>query len=218
MKSDIEIKQDVEAELRFRPEIDERDIAIKVNDSVVTLTGFVRTFPEKQYAEDAVKRIAGVSGVANDIEVQPTVGDGFTDPQITRAAVEAIRAELPALSDCIKVLVRHGHITLEGNVEWHFMRERAEHAVRRVGGVTEVINSIVVQPTVKPSDIQRRIENAFRRSAQIDAEQISVEARGGEVTLRGKVHSWSERQEAQQSAWSAPGVTRVNNFITISIL
>jgi osmotically-inducible protein OsmY len=215
MKSDADIKRDVEAELRFRPDIDERDIALKVNNSVVTLTGFARTFLDKQRAEEAVKRVAGVSGVANDIEVRLGDAQGLTDPEVTRAAVQAIRFEMPAVSDNIKVLVHHGYITLEGKVEWHYLKEEAERAVRRQRGVMGVTNSISIEPSASPSEIKRRIEDAFRRNAQIDAGGIAVEAHGGEVTLRGRVRSWSERYEAQQTAWSAGGVTRVNNEITV---
>ena len=216
MKSDSEIKRDVESELRWRPDIDERDIAVKVNDSVVCLTGFTRSFLEKQRAEDAVKRVAGVAGVANDIEVRLGNGDGLSDPEITRAAVDAIRAELPGASENIKVLVHHGFVRLEGKVEWHYTRSQADSIVRRLRGVLGVTNSIMVEPAVKPTEVRQLIENAFRRSAQIDANQITVEAHGGEVTLRGKVRNWSERQEAQETAWSAPGVSQVHNEIQVS--
>jgi len=215
MRSDADIMRDVEAELRFRPDIDERDIAVKIDNSVVTMTGFTRTFLDKQRAEEAVKRVAGVSGVANDIEVRLGGGDGLTDPEITRAAVQAVRSVMPSASQSIKVLVHHGYITLEGNVEWYYLKEQAEQAVRRQRGVMGVTNSISIEPSVRPSEIKQRIEEAFRRSAQIDADRITIEAHGGEVTLRGTVRSWSERDEAQQTAWSAIGVTRVNNEITV---
>jgi osmotically-inducible protein OsmY len=218
MRSDADITRDVEAELRFRPDIDERDIAVKVNNSVVTLTGFTRTFLDKQRAEEAVKRVAGVSGVANDIEVRLGSGDGLTDPEITRAAVQAIRSETPTASESIKVLVHHGYVTLEGKVEWYYLKEQAEQAVRRQRGVMGVTNSIGIEPSAQSGEIKQRIEDAFRRSAQIDADQITIEAHGGEVTLRGTVRSWSERDEAQQSAWSATGVTRVNNEITVGFV
>ncbi len=215
MKTDADIKRDVEAELRFRPDIDERDIAVKVNGSVVTLTGFTRTFLDKQRTEDAVKHVAGVAGVANDIEVRRGDGEGTIDPEITRAAVHAIRTEVPTASDDITVLVHRGYVTLEGKVEWHYLRELAESAVRRLHGVTGVTNSIVIAPSAKPREIKQLIEEAFRRSAQVDANRITVEARGGEVTLRGRVPTWTEHDEAQHTAWSAPGVTRVNNEITV---
>jgi osmotically-inducible protein OsmY len=215
MKTDADIKRDVEAELRFRPDIDERDIAVKVNGSVVTLTGFTRTFLDKQRAEEAVKHVSGVAGVANDIEVRRGDGEATIDPEITRAAVHAIRAEVPTASDEIKVLVHRGYVTLEGKVEWYYLRELAESAVRRLRGVTGVTNSIAVTPSAKPREIKLLIEEAFRRSAQVDANRITVEAQGGEVTLRGRVPTWTERDEAQHTAWSAPGVTRVNNEITV---
>jgi osmotically-inducible protein OsmY len=218
MRSDTDIKRDVEAELRFRPDIDERDIAVKVNNAVVALTGFTRTYLDKQRAEDAVKRVFGVAGVANDIEVRLADGDGLTDPEITRAAVQAIRSEVPAAGEKIKVLVHHGQVTLEGEVEWFYLKEEAEHAVRGLRGVTGVVNLISIQPSVKPGEIKQRIGEAFRRSARIDADQITIDAHGGEVTLHGRVRSWPEREEAEHTAWSAPGVTRVKNEITVGLV
>ncbi len=217
MRSDTDIKRDVEAELRFRPDIDERDIAVKVNSAVVVLTGFTRTYLDKQRAEDAVKRVFGVAGVANDIEVRLAGGDGLTDPEVTRAAVRAIQSEVPAASEKIKVLVHHGQVTLEGEVEWFYLKEEAELAVRGLRGVTGVVNSISIQTTVKPGEIKQRIGEAFRRSAQIDADQITIDAHGGEVTLHGRVRSWPEREEAEQTAWSAPGVALVKNEITVGL-
>ncbi len=215
MRSDTDIRRDVEAELRFRPDIDERDIAVKVNDAVVALTGFTQTYLDKQRAEEVVKKVAGVAGVANDIEVRLGNGAGLTDPEITRAAVLAIRSGTPAISENIKVLVHHGRVTLEGKVEWYYLKETAERVVRGLRGVTGVTNSIRIEPSAEPGEIRQRIEEAFRRSAQIDAARVTIEARGGEVTLHGRVRSWPEREEAEQTAWSAPGVTRVNNEISV---
>ncbi len=218
MKSDVELRRDIEAELRFRPDIDERDIAVTVHDSIVTLTGFAKSFLDKQRAEDAAKRVSGVCGVANDIEVRPGNGTAPTDPEIAHAAVEAIRAQMPDLSESIKVLVHHGHIRLEGKVEWHFQRKQAEDAVRWLRGVTELTDAIAVRPIAEPTEIKQRIERAFRRSAQIDADRVTIETQGSEVILRGRVRSWSEREQAQDMAWSAPGVTQVRNEITVSVV
>jgi osmotically-inducible protein OsmY len=215
MRADNDIERDVKAELHFRPDIDERDIAVNVSDAVVSLTGFTRTYLDKRRAEDAVKRVAGVAGVANDIEVRLAGGEGLTDPEITRAAVQAIRSRVPAVSESLKVLVHNGHVTLEGTVEWFYLKEDAERAVRGLRGVSGVTNSIGIRPAVKAGEISRRIEEALRCSAQVDAGHIMVDTRGSAVTLRGRVRSWPEREEAEQTAWSAPGVTRVDNEITV---
>jgi osmotically-inducible protein OsmY len=216
MKTDSEVKRDVEAELRWSPDIDETDVAVKVTGGVATLTGFVSSYYEKYESERAAKRVAGVVGIANDIQVRLGAADGRDDPEIARAAVAAIKAQLPELAESLKVLVRDGHVTLEGTVPWNFQRESAENAVRRVHGVKALNNQITVTPRVKPTEVKRLIEDAFRRSAEVDAKGISVVADGGEVTLMGKVRNWSEREQAQHTAWSAPGVTRVKNQLSIS--
>ena len=217
MRLDSDIRRDVEDELRWDPDIDATDIAVSVNNGVVALTGFVRSYSQRTQAERDAKRVAGVVGVANDIEVRLPVIDQRPDPDIVRDAVSALKSELPYSSENIKVIAKDGKITLEGTVEWNYARERAESAVKRIRGVKGVTNSITLKPKVAPYEVRRKIEDAFRRSAEIDASRVTVEANGSEVILRGTVKSWAEREEAERAAWAAPGVTRVDNRVTISV-
>ncbi len=216
MRTDDEIKRDVEAELKWSPQINETDIAVKVNGGEVTLTGFTGTYYEKYQAEVVGRRVKGVAAIANDIQVKPASGSP-TDPEIARAALTALKFALPFTSEQIKPTVSQGRVSLEGSVEWQFQREEAESAVRHLSGVISVQNSIRLKPRVAAENIKHRIEDAFRRIAEVDAKHITVDANGSEVTLRGEVRSWSERDQAQQTAWSAPGVTHVNNGITVRV-
>jgi osmotically-inducible protein OsmY len=216
MRSDDDIKRDVEEELRWDRDIDATDIGVAVKNGVVTLTGFVRSYMQKYDAERDAKRVAGVVGVANDIEVRLPVIHQKPDPEIARDAVEEIKSELPYSHNLIKVVVNNGWVSLEGDVEWFYQKERAEAAVRRVRGVKGISNYVSVKPKVEPTDVKHKIEEALKRSAEIDASRITVEANGSEVVLKGTVRSWAEREEAERAAWQAPGVRRVDNRIAIS--
>jgi len=217
MRSDSDIKRDVEAELKWAPDVCETDIAVKVTSGVVTLTGYAMSAHEKYRAEVAVKRVVGVTAVANDLAVRAPFGGMPTDPEIARDAVVALKLQLPFDWEKIKPIVKEGHITLEGTVEWHDQSERAEAAVRHLRGVLSVRNSITLTPRVAPFEIKQRIEDAFRRNAIIDAHKVAVDASGSEVTLRGEVRSWAERDQAQATAWAAPGVLAVKNEITVRV-
>jgi osmotically-inducible protein OsmY len=216
MRSDSEIERDVKEELQWDPDLDATDVAVTVKDGIVTLAGFVKSYTDKYEAEAAVKRVAGVLGVANDLEVRLPSVDERPDPDIARDAVAAIKSQLPISSQNIKVVVKNGWVTLEGQVEWQYQRNTAENAVRRIRGVKGVSNLINLKPRTEPSEIKRKIQDAFRRNAEVDANRIQVEANGSEVILKGTVRSWVEREEAERAAWSAPGVTKVEDRIVVA--
>jgi osmotically-inducible protein OsmY len=216
MKSDSEIERDVKDELSWNPDLDATDIAVSVKKGVVTLTGFVKSYTDKFEAEAAAKRVSGVVAVANDIEVRMPSVDERPDPEIARDAVAAIKSQLPISSERIKVVVKGGWVTLEGQVEWQYQKNTAENAVRRIKGVKGVSNLIVLKPRAQPSELKNKILEAFRRNAEIDANRIQIEANGSEVILKGTVRSWVEREEAERIAWSAPGITKVEDRIVVA--
>ncbi len=215
MRSDEDVRKDVESELRWDPGLDAADIVVTVKDGAVVLTGFVKSFNEKWDAETVAKRVAGVLAVANDLEVRLPAISQRPDPEIARDAVTALLYEFPDLDD-VKVVVKDGLVRLEGVVETHEQRRDVARAVRRVRGIKGIVNTIIVKSPVAPDDIHQRIAEAFKRSALLDAADIAIEANGNEVVLKGTVRSWAARKEADDAAWRAPGVAKVDTRITVA--
>jgi osmotically-inducible protein OsmY len=216
MKNDSDLKLDVENELKWEPVINEAHIGVTARSGVVTLTGHVGSYSERCAAERAAKRIYGVKAVANDLEVQLPGAAIRSDDEIALTCVNALKTNHLVPADRIKVIVSDKKVTLEGQVQWRYQREAAHTAVCNLIGVAGVMNKIVVSNHLATKDIRDKIVAAFHRHADIDARRIDVEAEDGRVILRGNVRSLSEREEAQHAAWAAPGVTSVENDITVT--
>ena len=216
MKTDRELQEQVLAALEWDPGVDAAGIGVTVDTGVVTLRGSVATYHERFTAERVARRVVGVRAVANDIEVRPTATTTRTDSEIAKAVANALEWDCAVPRDAVKATVRDGWVTLSGVVTWQFQRMAAESALRHLFGVKGVVNSITVTPHVRVGDIKAKIERAFRRSAELDAQRITVEARDGAVILTGTVRSLSERDAAERAAWAAPGVKRVEDHLIVA--
>lgn len=209
------LKQHVENALEWEPSLDASDVAVAVDEGVVSLRGTVRTYAEKLTAEKIALRLFGTKGVANDLDVHIANGQERTDTEIAQAAASALKWNSTSGVERVTVAVTNGWIRLSGSVDWQYQREAAARAIRELTGVKGVINNIAVQPVIKTMDVRDKIEAAFKRSAEIDARRIQVGAEDGKVILTGNVRSWAERQEAERAAWSAPGVKQVDDRLAV---
>jgi osmotically-inducible protein OsmY len=215
MRTDSDILKDTIAELKWEQGLRDDDIAVGVRDGIVTLAGFVDSYADKWRAERVAARVKGVRAVANDLEVRlPSIAER-TDPEIARAAVSALEWNVLVPHDRIKVTVEKGWVTLEGDVDYYYQAEEAERTVRQLTGVKGVTNLLTVRAQAAPQDIKQRIREALRRTVESDAERITVEMDGHRVILKGTVRSYAELQEAERAARNAPGVTEVENRLTV---
>ncbi|GBD47812.1 transport-associated protein [Methylopila sp. Yamaguchi] len=205
----------MEEELEFEPSVNAAHIGVAVRDGVVTLTGHVASYAEKIAAEKATQRVRGVKAIAEEIEVRYPYDGKRSDEEIAKRAVNVLdwNTQVPT---SVKVKVERGWVTLSGVADWQYQREAAEFSVRKLDGVVGVTNTIALKDRPKAADVQKKIEDALKRNAALDAAAIHVTVANDKVSLTGRVHSWQERRIAEQAAWSAPGVKSVDDAISVA--
>jgi osmotically-inducible protein OsmY len=214
--NDLSLRNAILDELQFQPEIDAANIGVAVDNGVVTLSGHVSSYAQKISAERAVKSLKGVRAVAEEIQVRPEKGAGTADDTIASRALKIINWSSDVPDGDIKIIVQDGWVTLEGEVDWQYQKETVERAVRKLSGVVGIHNDLTLRPRVDAGNIQRCIEEALKRNAEVDAEGIHVKVQGDVVKLEGRVHLWRQRQIAERAAWSVPGVKEVIDHILLA--
>ncbi|MEH0294661.1 BON domain-containing protein [Agrobacterium sp. CCNWLW71] len=213
--NDNTLRQNIIDELEFEPSIDAANIGVAVDAGVATLTGHVPTYMQKASVESIVLRVKGVKGLAEEIEVRPFSANLTADDEIAKRAVSTIKWNTVVPDDAVNVQVEKGWITLRGAVEWRYQKEAAADAIRPLSGVRGVTNWIEVKPKVSVADVKKRIEDALKRNAEVEAQKIKINVADGQVILEGQVDAWSERQAAERAAWAAPGVRSVVDHLRI---
>ncbi len=215
--NDLELRQNVMDELEFTPGVDAAHIGVVAANGVITLSGHVPTYGQKSLIEDTVRRVKGVHGLAEEIEVRFFGADVTSDEDIASRALQVIKWNTFVPDNAVQVQVQKGWVTLSGKVEWQFQRQEAYDAMRRLAGVTGISNKIEVSPKVSATDVKKRIDDALRRTAAIEASHIHVDVLdGGKVKIKGQVHDWTERAAVERAAWSAPGVREVQDLLSFA--
>lgn len=215
MISDAVLKQDVQDELAWRPEIDSDHVEITADNGIVTLKGYVPTYVQKHAAEEAVKRVAGVRGLVESLQVYLAGSNPTEDEELAKRALNALDWDAQVPRECVKVTVEGGWVSLSGEVSRQYQKNAAENAVRKLCGVVGVINNVTIKHQRQPVDIKQRIENALKRSAELDSKQLRVAVADGTVTLEGTVASWAAHDQAVGAAWAAPGVIDVRDSLRV---
>lgn len=217
MKTDIQLKNDILAELNWDPAVKATDVGVIVTDGVVTLTGYLSNYAEKHAVERAVQRVKGVKALAMEMTVRLAPDHERSDADIALAAERALEWNVLVPDDKVRPIVEKGWITLHGEVAWDYQRRAAEKAVRNLLGVVGVSNLIKVEQQVTPANVEKSIHDALARQAEREARRVEITVEGSQVTLHGTVHSWAERTAVQGAAWSAPGVTSVVNNLVVEL-
>jgi osmotically-inducible protein OsmY len=215
VRTDTDILKDVTAELKMEPGLRDDDVAVGVRDAVVTLAGYVDSYADKWRAETVVGRINGVKAVVNDIEVKLPTASERPDPDIARAVLDALKWNVLVPHEELKVTVENGWVTLRGTVDWYYQKEEAERTVGNITGVKGVSNLVTVAAKPTPSDVKQKIVQALKRGAEFDADRITVEVVGNKAILKGTVRSYAEMRDAERAARRAPGITEVENRLTV---
>ena len=216
MKSDSQLQRDVLEELEWDPRVDHADIGVSVVDGVVSLNGWVKSYAEKIAAETAAKRVGGVNAIAEELKIRYASDAKTADHEIAKRILDMFKYNVLVPDEKIKVKVEKGWVSLTGEVEWNYQSTEAAKAAGKVSGVIGVSNDLAIRNHAQVSDVRKRIEDAFKRQADLDAKSVTITAAGNKVTLGGKVKAWHERKLAEQAAWAAPGVTQVEDRIIIA--
>jgi osmotically-inducible protein OsmY len=215
MKTDTQLRDDIQAELNWDPAFKASDVGVIVKDGVVTLTGHLANHAEKYAVERAVQRVHGVKATAVELTVKLAFDNARTDADIALAVERALDWNVLVPNGKIRPQVEKGWVTLEGEVEWGYQRTAAEGAVRELMGVTGVSNLVKVKPKLGPADVEKKIREALSRQADREAGRLAITVDGSLVTLRGTVHSWTERDAVEGAAWATPGVSVVLNYLLV---